>query len=109
MNSQATKFITVAVFCGVIEWSACCEVTPHWPLPFGPPMMPTVEAPVASGVVAVVMGGSGNTPNLPVEKPAELSCGMNQLPPHSTPTLPWASSDWVLSGGVVALGLEQAS
>ena len=34
---------------------------------------------------------------------------MYQLPPHSMPTLPWTSSDWVLSGGVVAFGVEQAS
>src|SRR5579862_8617805 len=35
VNSQATKFITVAVLDAVIVLSACCEVTPHWPLPFG--------------------------------------------------------------------------
>ena len=35
------------------------------------------------------------------EKPAEFSCGMYQLPPHSMPTLPWVSSDSVVSGGVV--------
>ena len=109
MNSQARKFITTLVLAGVMVWSACSEVTPHWPLPFGPPMMPLVEMPVASGVLAVVIGGSGNTPNLLVEKPAELSCGMYQLPPHSTPTLPWISSDWVLSGGWAAVGAEQAS
>jgi hypothetical protein len=31
-------------------------------LPFGPPIMPTVEVPSASGEVAEVMGGSGKTP-----------------------------------------------
>src|SRR5579871_4619207 len=98
VNSQARKSITVAVFAGVIEESACWEVTPHWPLPFGPPIMPTVEAPVASGLLALVMAGSGKTPYLS-EKPAELSCGKYQLPPHSTPTLPWMSRDWVDSGG----------
>ena len=54
------------------------------------------------------MGGSGNTPYLS-EKPAESSCGMYQLPPHKMPTLPWISSDCVLSGGVVSVGMEQAS
>ena len=108
MNSQARKFITVAVLAGVMVLSACCEVTPHWPLPFGPPMTPTVEVPMASGLVAVVIGGSGNTPNLSV-KPAEFSCGIYQLPPHSMPTLPWISSDCGLSGGVVAFGSWQAS
>ena len=88
--------------------SACWEVTPHWPLPFGPPIRPTVEVPGPSGVDADVIGGSGNTPYLSV-KPAEFSCGMYQLPPHKMPTLPWMSSDCVLSGGVVAVGAEQAS
>ena len=64
---------------------------------------------MASGLLAVVIGGSGNTPNLDVGKPTELSWGMYQLPPHSSPTLPWASSDWELSGGVVAFGIAQAS
>ena len=59
-------------------------------------------------MVALVIGGSGKTPYLSV-KPAEFSCGKYQLPPHSTPTLPWTSSDWVDSGGVVTFGLEQAS
>src|SRR5215472_6056776 len=108
VNSQATKFMTVAVLAAVIVLSACCEVTPHWPLPFGPPIMPTVEVPSASGEVSDVMGGSGNTPYLPV-KPAESSCGMYQLPPHKMPTLPWTSMDCGLSGGVVVFGLEHAS
>ena len=108
VNSQARKSITVFVFCGVIEESAFWEVTPHCPAPLGPPIRPTVEVAVASGAVSVVIGGSGKTPNLLV-KPAEFSWGMYQLPPHSTPTLPWISSDSVLSGGVVAVGAEQAS
>src|SRR6202035_508839 len=102
------KFMTVAVLAVVIVLSACCEVTPHWPLPFGPPIMPTVDAPLASGLVALVIGGSGKTPYLSV-KPAEFSCGKYQLPPHSTPTLPWISSDSVDSGGVVLVGAVQAS
>ena len=108
MNSHAMKFITVAVLAGVIVLSARWEVMLHWPLPFGPPMTPTVEVPSASGELAVVMGGSGNTPNLPV-KPAEPSCGIHQLPPHSTPTLPWMSMDCGLSGGEVAFGSAHPS
>ena len=57
--------------------------------------------------MAEVIGGSGNTPYLPV-KPAESSCGIHQLPPHSMPTLPWMSSGCGLSGGVVVLGFWQA-
>ena len=102
------KFMTTAVLAGVIVLSARWEVMPHSPLPFGPPMTPTVEVPRASGDVAVVMGGSGNTPYLPV-KPAEFSCGIHQLPPHKMPTLPWMSMDCGLSGGEVAFGFEQAS
>src|SRR5436853_6224569 len=102
------KFITVAVLAGVIVLSARWEVMLHWPLPFGPPMTPTVEVPSASGVVAVVIGGSGNTPYLSVN-PAVFSCGMYQLPPHRTPTLPWTSSAWVLRGGVVEFGGLHAS
>ena len=71
-------------------------------------MTPTVEVPSASGELTVVMGGSGNTPNLPV-KPAELSCGIHQLPPHSMPTLPWMSRDCGLSGGEVAFGSAHPS
>src|ERR1700739_2457619 len=97
VNSQARKFITVAVLAAVIVLSACCEVTPHWPLPFGPPIMTTVDAPVASRLLALVIAGSWKTPYLSV-KPAEFSCGKYQLPPHSTPTLPWISSDSVDSG-----------
>lgn len=108
MNSQAMKFMATAVLAGVIVLSARCEVMLHSPLPFGPPMTPTVEVPSASGVVADVMGGSGNTPNLPV-KPAESSCGIHQLPPQRMPTLPWMSVDCGLSGGVVVLGFEHAS
>ena len=67
VNSQARKFITVAVLAGVMVPSARCEVTPHWPLPLGPPIMPTVGVPVASGLVAEVIGGSGKTPYLPVK------------------------------------------
>ena len=100
--------MTVLVLAGVMLWSACWEVTPHWPLPFGPPMIPMVEVPVASGLLAVVIGGSGNTPYLSV-KPAEFICGMNQEPPQTMPTLPWMSRAWVLSGGVLAVGLEHAS
>src|SRR5204862_7671197 len=108
VNSHAMKFMTTAVLAGVIVLSARWEVMPHSPLPFGPPMTPTVEVPRASGDVAVVMGGSGNTPYLPV-KPAEFSCGIRQLPPHKMPTLPWMSMDCGLSGGEVAFGFEQAS
>src|SRR5580700_3946134 len=102
------KFMTVAVLAGVIVLSARWEVILHSPLPFGPPMTPTVEVPSATGVDAVVMGGSGNTPYLPV-KPAESSWGIHQLPPHKMPTLPWTSMDCGLSGGVVVLGFEHAS
>ena len=107
MKIQARKFITVAVLAGVMVLSARWEVMLHWPLPFGPPMTPSVEVPRPSGVDAEVMGGSGNTPNLPV-KPAELSCGIHQLPPQSMPTLPWTSSGCGLSGGVVTFGFWQA-
>src|SRR5215470_11796724 len=82
VNSQARKSITVAVLAGVMELSACCEVTPHWPLPFGPPIMPTVEVPSPNDVESLVIGGSGKTPYFPV-KPSEFSCGKYQLPPHN--------------------------
>src|ERR1700739_4217400 len=72
VNSQATKFITVAVLAAVMLLSACCEITPPAPFPCGRPIMPTVDAPVASGELAPVIGGSGKTPYLP-EKPPESS------------------------------------
>src|SRR5262249_28722834 len=108
VNSQAMKFITVAVLAGVMELSAFCEVMLHWPLPFGPPIMPTVGVPLASGGGSEGIVGSGGAAYLPV-KPAEFSWGNSQLPPHSTPTLPWISSDSVDSGGVVVFGELHAS
>src|SRR5438105_3634752 len=96
------KFITVAVLAGVIVLSARWEVMLHWPLPFGPPMTPTVEVPSGCGELTVVLGGSGNTPSLLV-KPAGLICGIHQLPPHSTPTLLCMSRDCGISVGDVSI------
>src|SRR2546423_15422301 len=98
--------MTVAVLAGVIVLSARWEVMLHWPLPFGPPMTPSVEVPRPNGVDAEVIGGSGNTPNLPV-KPAEAGWGIHQLPPQSMPTLPWMSSGCGVCGGGGGFGAWQ--
>src|SRR6185437_1414075 len=99
------KFMTTAVLAGVIVLSAFWDVMLHSPLPFGPPMTPTVDVPEASDVEVVVIGGSGKTAYFPV-KPAESSCGIHQLPPQRMPTLPWISMDCGLSGGEVVFGFE---